>query len=174
MRPARLHERELLIDEVRHSLAKEVGGGHEVRVEDRDEFAVGHLQPRGERTSLVACAIAAMDVADVEPACRLTSHRQFCDVARFVGRVVEYLNLEQLFRIVERAHRVDQPIDDVHLIEDRELHGDDRPLRQLGRRARYAVAMLLVLPDEVIPMPSVDGQNRQDEEIRDEDDGRED
>ena len=47
-------------------------------------------------------------------------------LARLVGRVVEHLNLEQLARVVDLAHRVDQPIRHIHLVVERQLDRDDR------------------------------------------------
>ena len=47
-------------------------------------------------------------------------------LARLVGRVVEHLDLEPLARVVDRADGVDQPVDDVHLVVDRQLDRDDR------------------------------------------------
>ena len=48
---------------------------------------------------------------------------------RLVGRVVEHLDFEQLARIVHLADGVDQPVRDVHLVEDRQLDGDARQHR---------------------------------------------
>ena len=45
--------------------------------------------------------------------------------ARFVGGVVEHLDLEQLARVVHLADGVDQPVGHVHLVVDRQLHRDD-------------------------------------------------
>jgi hypothetical protein len=51
-----------------------------------------------------------------------------------VVRVVEHLDLEAVARPVERRHAGEEPLDDVHLVEDGELHGDQRQVRRLGRR----------------------------------------
>ena len=60
------------------------------------------------------------------PSSDVPADRRLRDLPRFVDRVVQYLNLEQLARVVEFANRIDQPIGDVHLIEDRKLDGDRR------------------------------------------------
>ncbi len=79
-------------------------------------------QPGLERARLVTRSIDAMQIPDVESAERVPSHRQLGYGRRFVGRVVQHLDLEQLPRIVHLADRIDQAIGDVHLVENRELH----------------------------------------------------
>ena len=64
----------------------------------------------------------------------------------------------------------DQPIDDVHLVEDRELDRDDRQLVEAASRHRHPVLVLHVGVDEVVAMPPVARQDQQDEKIRGEDD----
>ena len=66
--PARLDHADLRVgDEVRDDGAKEVRLREEVGVEDGDELALGDLQPVVERARLVAGAVDAVDVHDVEP-----------------------------------------------------------------------------------------------------------
>ncbi len=81
--------------EVRHDRAQEVGLREEVGVEDGDELALGDLQPVVERARLVAGAIDAVDVDDVETALR-AARSTFAtnERPRLVGRVVEHLDLE--------------------------------------------------------------------------------
>ena len=50
--PARLDHRDLRIDEERHRARQEVGGRDEVGVEDRDELALGDLQPASSAPAL--------------------------------------------------------------------------------------------------------------------------
>ncbi len=92
---------------------------HEVGVEDRDELARGLVQAGFQRSRLVARAIDAMEILDVEPARGMPAHRELGNFRRLVGRVVEDLNFHQLARIVDLADRVDQAVGDVHLVEDR-------------------------------------------------------
>ena len=99
----------------------------------------------------------------------VAAHGQLGDAARLVGRVVQDLDLEQLARVVDPADRVDQPVGDVHLVVDRQLDRDDRQRRRAAAPARGSLSLLLhVQIDEVVPVPAVDGENDQDEEIRDE------
>ena len=141
------------------------GGRDEVGVEDADELAARDLEPRFERAGLVAGAIRAVDVLDVDALRGVAAHRQVGDAARFVGRVVQHLDLEQLARVVDRADRVDQTLGDVHLVVERELDGDDRQRIERRTEARLFVPVAHVEVHEVIPVPSVDGEHDHDEEI---------
>ncbi len=85
--------------------------------------------------------------------------------ARFVGRVVEHLDLEKLARIIDGAHRGDQPIGDVHFVVQRQLNRHDR--LRIERRAglRLLIAITQIEINEVVPMPAVDGENDEDEKV---------
>ena len=53
---------------------QEVGGRDEVGVEDGDELALGDLHARLERARLVAGAIGAMEIGDVDALRRVAAH----------------------------------------------------------------------------------------------------
>ena len=112
-----------------------------------------------------------MDVLDVDALGGPAAHGQLGDAARLVGRVVEHLDFEQLARVVDAADRLDQPVGDVHLVVERQLNRDDR--QRVERRAglRLLVPVPHVQVDQVVPVPAVDGENDQDEEIRGEREG---
>ena len=80
-------------------------------------------------------------------------------------RVVEHLDFEQVARVVDAADRLDQPVGDVHLVVERQLDRDDR--QRVERRAglRLLVPVAHVEIHEVVPVPAVDRENDQDEEI---------
>ena len=124
MTPTRLHHAHGRIRKYGNRATEKIWRWDEVRVEDRDELATGDLQTRLEGSGLESSAIVPMEVADVDPLGDVPADRRLRDLPCFVDRVVQYLDLEQLARVVELAHRIDQPIRDVHLIEDRKLDGD--------------------------------------------------
>ena len=74
---------------------------------------------------------------------------------RFVGRVVQDLDLEKLARILDLADGVDQPIGDVHLVVDRELNRDRGQRFLHAGRDGHPPLVLHVQVNEVIPVPSV-------------------
>ena len=97
------------------------------------------------------------------------AHGQLGDFLRLVGRVVQDLNLEQVLRVVHLADGIDQPVRDVHLVEDRQL---DRDARQDVERRQSAGALTLVFHvkiNKVVPMPAVNCQNAEDKEVENED-----
>ena len=164
--PARLDHRDLRIDEERHRPVEKVLGRDEVRIEDGDELALGDLHAGLERASLVACAIGSMDVGDVDALRRIAPHGLFGHAPRFVGRIVEDLDLEQLARILQSTDGVDETIRHVHLVVDRELDRDRRELVHRSRRDRLLPLVLHVQVHEVVPVPTVHSKNDKNEEIR--------
>ena len=64
--PAGLHHPHLRIGKLPHRLLENIGRGHEVGVEDEDQLALGHREPRGEGSCLEAGAVFTMDVLHVE------------------------------------------------------------------------------------------------------------
>ncbi len=170
--PARLDHSDLRVAEVRQRLAEEVLRRHEVGVEDGDEVRFRQLESRFERAGLVATPVDAMDVRDIEAARRVTPDRQFGDVGRLVGRIVEHLDFQQLARVIHLADRVDQTVRHVHLVVNRQLDRDPRQFgerRRRQRRIRGVAPVFHVKINDVIAMPAVDRQDAQDEKIQNED-----
>ena len=171
VRPARLHHRHLRVAEVRHGPLQEVGRGDEVGVEDRDVAAAGHLEGGVERAGLVAATVVAVDVLDIETLGAITLRRQPGDVLRLVGRVVEDLDFELLFRVVHPADGLDQPVHHVHFVEERQLHRHRGPGLGIDRRRDFVPLVLHVKIHKVVAMPAVHGQDTQDEEVGPENQG---
>ena len=168
--PPRLHHPDPGISEMRQRALEEIGRGDEVRVEDGHELAGRLPEARLERSRLVAAPVDPVQVADVDASGRVTAHGRLRNCLGLVGRVIQDLNLEQLPRVVHLADGVDQPVRDVHLVEDRKLDGDARQdveSRQLGGRSLALVFHVKI--NKVVPMPAVDCQNAEDKEIQDED-----
>jgi hypothetical protein len=76
-----------------------------------------------------------------------------------------------LARIFDLAHRVDESIDDVHLVVERQLDRHHRQLVERALRLRLLVFMFHVDVHQVVPVPSINGEDQEDEEIRGEDKG---
>jgi hypothetical protein len=150
---------------VRDQPGEEIGRRDEVGVEDADKLAARHLEPRLERARLVAGAVLPVEVLDVDPLRGVTAHRQLGDAARFVGRVVQHLDLVQVARVVDRADRVDQTLGDVHLVVERKLDRDDRQRIERRTEFRLLVPVAHVEIHEVIPVPPIDGEHDHDEKI---------
>ena len=111
---------------MRQQAMEKIGARQEVGVEDGHELAARNAQPGFQRTRLVARTILTVEILDVDAMRGVAPDRELRDFSRFIRRVVQDLDLEQLRRVIEAANRVDQPIGDVHLVVDRQLNGDDR------------------------------------------------
>ena len=68
-------------------------------------------------------------------------------VERLIRGVVQYLNLEQLTRVVDFARGTNDALGDVELVEERQLNRDERI------RAEPAVAPRLRTPAQETPQP---------------------
>src|SRR4029079_18141333 len=77
--PARLHHRDFAVAEVRHQPGEEIAGRDEVGVEDGNELATRHLQAGLERARLVADAIEAVVVLDVDALRGEAANGEFSD-----------------------------------------------------------------------------------------------
>jgi len=167
--PAGLHHPHLRLVEVAERLLQHVRRRHEVRVEDQHELAGRAAQPGVEGARLVAGAVVAVQVVDVEALRAVVLHRAAGDGARLVGRVVEDLDLQQLLRVADGRHRGEQAVDDVHLVEDRQLDGD--PWQPRGQRAGQGFLVLVaeVEPDHHVAVEAEDGQDHERQEVEPED-----
>ena len=142
---------------------------HEVGVEDQHELAGRALEARVERPRLEAGAVAAVQVVDVEALRAVVLDGAARDPGGGVGRVVEHLDLEQLLRVAERGDRGEQPVDDVHLVVDRELDRDPRQHRgQRGRRG-LLVLVLEVEPHHHVAVEAHDGEDDEGQEVEPQD-----
>ncbi len=164
--PARLHHRELLLDEIGHGAAQKIGGRNKIRVENRDELSGRRFQSFLQRTGLESFAIVAVDVEDGKAEGAVALDALAGDELRLVGRIVENLNFEAVARVIELRDGLDEALDHVALVVDRELHRDPRPLRDFRRRSGNILAMLEEVVDEDVAMNSVHRQNHHHQEIR--------
>ena len=104
-------------------------------------------------------------IVELGEAARELGDLALADLLRLVGRVVEHLDLEAVARVADARDGLEQPLDDVHLVEEREL---DRHARQIGEHAqgpRPLVAVPVEHPDERAAVESVGGERQQDDEV---------
>ena len=174
--PAALHHADVRILEVGDQAAEEVRLGQEVGVEHRDQLALGHLQPRVERAGLVAGALRAVQVRDVQPARAQPPDRRRQQGAGLVRGVVEDLELEAGGRVFDLRHLLEQAHGDVRLVVERELDRDGgqvgpredpvaRDRRHACRQRAQPVAEARAHDQEVGAVEAVDGQQQQHREI---------
>ena len=148
------------------------GGRHEIGIKDRDEFAFGHLQTCVQRACLVPVPVGSVYVIDRVPERRVARHNRRRHLLRLVRGVVQHLDLEPVFRILHRAHGLDEPVNDELLIEDGQLHRHARQLCEEARRVRFVIAAVLeILIAERITVHAVERQHDHHNEVRREEQG---
>lgn len=122
--PAGLHHPHAGVGHGGQQGLEEVGSGHEVCVQDEDVLAARRFEARREGARLVAGADLAVVHGDVDAPAPPRARSPPREQGRFVGGVVEDLDLEVRPRVGKPAGRIDEAFDDVLLVEDGELHGD--------------------------------------------------
>ena len=163
--PADLHHAYAVVGEVVHRAAQEVLGGNEVGVEDRHELAGGGLETVLQRAGLESIPVGAVDVLDVEPLVAPVIDAPPGDEGGLVDGVVEDLDLEELTGVVELAHRRDEPLHHVHLVEYWELDGDPGQLLVAPLRDRHVVLVAIVQVRHEVPVRPVHGKYEQDQPV---------
>src|ERR1035438_3866182 len=169
VRPARLHHADFGMGKVMNALQQKVGWRDKVGVEDGNEFSLRRFQSFGERARFEALAIIAVQVDDGMSEGGVAFDQETSNLDRLVGRVVEQLNVELVFRIIKAADRIEQPIDHVLLVKDGQLHRNARHIcrREVGRRFRSFILFVLVIKiDHPVAVRAIGGQYGQDDEIR--------
>src|ERR1022692_4498581 len=132
---------------------EEIRRRDEIGIENGDEFACGGLQSFLQRAGFEALAIVAVMVFDGEPQSAIALHQRRGKWGGVVGGIVQHLDLEQLAGILDAGDLVDEPLDDVPFVEDGQLNGDRRQLREAsGRLAGGLLAVLEVGADHLITM----------------------
>ncbi len=122
--PCRLHHADVRIGEGRKKASQKIGRRDEIGIQDEKEVSPGSPDPVGQGPGLEATPRAAVEVLDASAPTPPSGNASRGDGARLVRRIVEQLDLEAIARIVEAARRIDQPLDDVSLVVNGQLHGD--------------------------------------------------
>ena len=113
-----------------------------------------------------------MQVNDVVAESAVAVDDELGDLLGFVGGVVEDLDFEEVLGIFEAADGVDEAVDDELLVVDGELDGDAGELVEAaGGLVGGVLAVVVVLPDQLVAVQSVDGEHDHDQEIGGEEEG---
>ncbi len=117
MCPACLHHPDARVAKVARDRAKKIRLRNEVGIEDGDQLPLGSLEAVLERPCLVPRTAAAPKVDRVEPPLSELRHLAAGQRLGLIRRVVEHLDLEQVARIVEARHRIEEALDHRRLVE---------------------------------------------------------
>ena len=165
--PARLHHPDSRILKVWNRAPQKIALRDKIRVENPNKFATRGFQSIFQRAGFEARAIGAVNVSDRHAFGGVAFHASTGDLLRFIGRIVEYLHVEQFGRVIKFRDRFNQPLDHVALVENRELDGDLRPLGHGGRRAGDVLAVFVVVVHQPVTMQAVNCQDDEHDEVRD-------
>jgi len=168
--PASLHDCHPRVGEVMHRALEKVGMGHEVGVEDGHDVGLGGAQPVLQRAGFEAATVGSVDVLHVEAAVGPVRHRLLHDAHRLVGGIVQDLNVELVFGVVQLAGGVEDPGAHVHLVVHGELHRDHGQFIEMARRRHPIVAVLAEEVEVVKPTQPVGAQEDKDTEVDEQND----
>ena len=160
-----VNERYPLADVLAECRLEDLGRSDEIGVEDQDELAGGRLEPVVEGARLETAPVVAVEVVDVESQRAVPFDGGLGDGAGLVGGVVEDLDLEQLLRVSDPGHGVDQAVHDVHLVVEGKLDG--HPGKTRGQRGgpRPSVLVAEVQVDHDVTVQSEDREDHQGQEV---------
>ena len=128
---------------------------------------VDSLQAGIERPRLEAFAIGAMVIADVVAHGGVALHHCPRHFHGFVGGIVEHLDFQLFARIFHLADALHQPVDNVLLVENRQLNGDPGQFGEVRCRVGdFVLAVLVVQVNQLIAVHAVKRQQHQHDEIR--------
>ncbi len=161
MTPARLNHADGRIGKEMDGALEQVRLGDEICVEDANVFALGRGEPRLEGAGLEPGPVGSMNQFNIEPATLQFGHARRGQLTGIVRRIVEDLNLEPIFRIIDLTDRPEKALHHVDFIEDRQLHRHVRQLLEPASRHRRAFPMLQEQVNDYIPMDSVSGEAEQ-------------
>ena len=114
--PARLHHADFGIGEVIHGSHQEVGGRAEIGIEDRDQVSGGGFQTLLQSAGFETVAVGAVMVLDGIADGVVAFHQGLGEGRGIVGRIVQHLDLQQLFGILHLQHFFDQTLHHVALV----------------------------------------------------------
>ena len=106
-----------------------------------------------------------MDVLNIETARSQLFRAGRGNIAGIVGRIIEYLDLEQLARIIELADRAQKAFDHVNFVKNRELNGHFRQLLKVAGRHGRALTVFQEEIDDEIPMNAIGRQAHKHGEV---------
>ena len=167
MRPAHLRATHRRVSEVMNQLTQKVRLRHKVSIEDGNQLAFRGFHAVLERARFESRAIVPMNVMNIETIARIFFDRRARDACGFISRIVKHLNFQTLARIIKLSYGLDQSLDHVHLVEQRQLYRDVRQVR-FGE-CSFWLGWKLSIPPELSNLlhavNSVDRQDREDAEV---------
>ena len=103
--PARLDYRYFRILKVREGATQKIRVRHKIRIEVRNKFSGSQFQAFRQISRLEARTIASMEITNRQASCLPPFDVESCHLLSIISRVIEYLNVEQLARVIDPRDR---------------------------------------------------------------------
>jgi len=126
--PACLHHGNSGVLEERQGTQEKVRRRDKIGVEDGDKLARCARQALGQCPGLVSVTVGPTLQRDVETQVAIALNEQHGRSRRLVCGVIENLDLQLGAWVAQAQHHLNQPLDDVTLVVNRQLHGHTREL----------------------------------------------
>src|SRR5262249_47186100 len=127
------------------------------------------FESRGKCASLETGAVVAVQVGNRQSERLIPLDACACHLLRFIGRIVQHLDIKQISRIVEARDGIHKALDHIAFVIDGKLYGNLWPLGYGWSRAGYISAVLEERVNQIVTMQTIRGQNYQHDEIRNHD-----
>src|SRR5215471_14117857 len=159
VRPASLHHGHFGVSEMINGPPQEILWRSEISVENSHEFALRRLESFRQSSRFKPFAITPVMVGDwVSQSC-IMLNQIGCYRRSFIRGVIQHLDFELVFGVIQVTYCFDQPTHHVLLVENRQLNGYPRWLFESSRRRACAPVFVLVIQiHEDVAMHSVRGQ----------------
>jgi hypothetical protein len=165
-----LDESDLVVGEMVDRFLKKIRIRDEVGVENENVFTFGLFHPILEGASFETSSVGAMNAFGVKA---LIAQARCSGAGNFdslIGRVIKDLDFHLFLRIVESSNGIEEPVNNVHFIENRKLNRDERHGFELASRHRAFTAVLEVEIDNCQAMAPVTGKGKKNCRVKTEPD----
>lgn len=144
-------------------------GGDKIGVKYGNEFAGGAFQPFLEGARFETLAIGPVMVFDVVPDISISFTEGLGESMGIVGGIVEDLNLQQIARVFNFHHFVDEALQNIALVIEGKLNGDGRQLLKAQPRfGNRLFSMFEIGSNHLEPVHPIDRKDAEKSKIRNE------
>ena len=113
--------------------------------------------------------VGAVDVVNIDSQLPIFGHTRCGNLNRAVCGIVQDLYLEKFARITNLAYSINEPLHHIHLVVNRKLYRHTRLNGQPGSRLSHLVFVSQIQVHEVVTMNTVDREDAQNRQVRDQD-----
>jgi len=158
MTPTRLDHADFRIGEKVDRALEQIARWNEVRIENANEFAAGGLETNRKSARFKTGAIDPMNELNIVTSLPESPRARTGYFAGVVSGIVQDLDLEQIFWVIEFANRAKQALDHVNFVKNRELNRYFWQLPETRRRKHCPFPVFQKEINDEIPVNAVGGE----------------